>query len=60
LKEIGRSVAVMKKHLIKTIAVLLAVLLFCLAIPGLRIIFVLPFFDLYYEKTALKINLHLN
>ena len=44
----------MKKHLIKAIAALLAVLLFCLAVPGLRMILILPFFDLYSEKNSVE------
>lgn len=42
----------MKKHLIKTIAVLLAVLLSLLAVPGLRMIFLFPFFDQHFDKNS--------
>ena len=44
----------MKKRIIKTIAALFAVLLFLLAVPGLRMIFILPYFDLHFEKTSVE------
>ena len=42
----------MKKRIIKTIAAFFAVLLFLLAVPGLRMIFLFPFFDLHFDKNS--------
>lgn len=50
----------MKKHLIKTIAVLLAVLLSLLAVPGLRMIFYSLFLISTLKKIVLRGNLDLN